>query len=99
VLGGVELGVRLALGASRSEIRRSVVVDGLKITGVGVGIGLALALGAGQLISAALHGVDGTDPVTLVGVLTLFVSVSALASFVAAARASATDPISVLRSE
>jgi predicted permease len=96
---GRELGVRIALGASRSEIRRSVVVDGLKLTGIGVAVGLVLALGAGQLVSAALYGVDGSDPVTLAGVLTLFLSISALASFVPAARASSTDPISVLRSE
>ncbi len=96
---GRELGVRIALGASASEIRRSVVGDGLKLTAVGVGIGLLLALGMGQLISAALYGVDGSDPVTLAAVLVLFVSIAALASFVPAARASTADPISVLRAE
>jgi predicted permease len=94
-----ELGVRIALGATRSEIRRSVVGGALKLTGIGLGVGLLLAVGAGQAIAAALYGVGATDPVTLAGVLVLFLSVAALASFVPAARASATDPISVLRSE
>jgi putative ABC transport system permease protein len=94
-----ELGVRIALGATRSEIRRKVVGGGLKLTGAGLGIGLALALLLGQLASAGLYGVDPADPVTLGTVLALFLGVAALASFVPAARASATDPIAVLRSE
>jgi putative ABC transport system permease protein len=94
-----ELGVRIALGATRGEIRRSVVGGGLRLTGVGLGIGLLAAFGLGRAASAALFGVSATDPVALGGTLVLFLGVSALASFVPAARASATDPITVLRSE
>jgi predicted permease len=94
-----EIGVRIALGATKTEIRRSVVGGGLKLTGIGLGIGMIAALGLGRIASAALFGVSATDPVALGGTLALFVAVSALASFVPAARASSTDPISVLRSE
>lgn len=94
-----ELGVRIALGATRAEIRKDVVVGGLKLTGIGLVIGLALAFGAGSAAAAALQGVDPVDPVTMLGVLVLFLGVSALASFVPAARASGTDPITALRSE
>jgi predicted permease len=94
-----EIGVRMALGASKGEIRGVVVRDGLKLTGVGLAVGLVAALGLAQLISAMLFGVNAFDPVTLGGVLLLFLAVSALASFVPAARASRIDPIGALRSE
>lgn len=94
-----EIGVRIALGATAREIRKNVVGDGIRLTGLGLLFGLAIALGMGQLISSVLYGVSPTDPVTIGAVFTIFLGVSALASFVPAARASATDPISVLRSE
>ena len=94
-----EIGVRIALGASQGEIRRVVVGDGLKLTGIGLGVGLLAALGLAQLVTAMLFGVSAFDPVTLAGVLLLFLGVSALASFVPAARASRTDPVAALRSE
>jgi len=96
---GRELGVRIALGATRGEIRRSVVTDGLRLAGIGLGIGIVAALGVGRLLSSVLYGVSPTDPVTLGGVFLLFVGVAALASFVPAARAARTDPIGVLRAE
>jgi len=75
------------------------VGDGLKLTLVGLAVGLAAALGLGRLLAAVLYGVSATDPATLVSVLALFLAVSVLASFVPAARASRTGPISVLRAE
>jgi putative ABC transport system permease protein len=94
-----ELGVRIALGATAAEIRQSVVGDALKLTGLGLALGLLVSLGLGQAISSVLYGVSPFDPVTLAGVLLLFVGASALAAFVPAARASGTNPIAVLRSE
>jgi len=64
---------------------------------MGLAIGLVLALGVGQLIASQLYGVAPWDPVTLGGVLLLFVSVSVLASLVPAARAARTSPVEVLR--
>jgi putative ABC transport system permease protein len=94
-----ELGVRMALGASRREIRRVVVSDGVRLTAVGLAAGLALALGMGKVIASALYGVTPFDPVTLGGVLVLFLAVAALASFVPAERASRTNPVGALRGE
>jgi ABC-type antimicrobial peptide transport system permease subunit len=93
-----KIGVRIALGATAREIRGFVVGDGVRLTATGIGLGLAAALGLGQLASSVLYDVSPSDPVTLVAVLVLFLSVSALASFIPAARASNTDPITVLRS-
>jgi putative ABC transport system permease protein len=94
-----EMAVRIALGASRSEIRRTVVGGGLRLTGIGLIVGLAAALVLGRLVASVLYGVSPSDPLTLGSVLTLFLVVSAVASLVPAARASSADPITVLRSE
>lgn len=96
---GRELGVRMALGASRGEIRAGVVRDGLALTSVGLGVGLVAALALGRAISSALYGVSSFDPVTLGAILVLFLVVAAVASLVPAARASRTDPVRALRSE
>jgi ABC-type antimicrobial peptide transport system permease subunit len=93
------MGVRIALGATGAEIRRGAVGDGVRLTAMGLGVGLVGAVGVGRLISAVLYGVRPFDPVTLGGVLVLFLGVAALASFVPAARASTTDPITVLRTD
>jgi len=94
-----ELGVRMALGASRGEIRRVVVGDGMRLAAVGLAVGLALAVGLGRVIASALYGVTPFDPLTLGGVLALFLAVAALASLVPAERASRTDPVGALRGE
>lgn len=94
-----EMGVRIAMGATVGEIRRRVVTDGVRLAGIGLVVGLAAALGLGQLIGSVLYGVEPFDPITLGIVMTLFLGVAALASFIPAARASRTDPITVLRAE
>jgi putative ABC transport system permease protein len=96
---GKELGVRMALGATRGEIRRRVLADGVRLTAVGLLIGLAGAMGLGRLASSALYGVSPFDPVTLVAVLVLFLAVAAAASLLPAERASRADPVSALRAE
>jgi predicted permease len=94
-----ELGVRIALGATGTEIRNVVVSDGLKLTGTGLVVGLVAAAMMAKVVSAALFGVSAFDPVTLGGVFVLFLVTSAVASYVPAARASKTDPIGILRTE
>ena len=94
-----EMGVRIALGATTTEIRGSVMRDGLRLTGIGLALGLLAAAGLGRVIAAVLYGVSPFDPVTLASVTMLFLAVAALASLVPAARASATDPITVLRTD
>ena len=94
-----EMAVRVALGASGGEIRKRVVGEGLKLTSAGLVVGLLASLGAGRVLSSVLYGVGGADPTTLGSVMGLFLAVAAVASFVPAARASRTSPITVLRSE
>ncbi len=94
-----EMGVRMALGASRADVRRVIVGEGLRLTGVGVATGFVLAVVMAQLIAALLYGVSPLDPLTLGGVLMLFIAVGALASWIPAERASRTNPTTVLRTE
>ncbi len=94
-----EIGVRIALGATRGEIRRVLVRDGVRLALIGVAIGLVLAVLLARVASSALYGVSPFDPLTLAIVSVLFLGVAALASLVPAERASRTDPIHVLRAE
>jgi predicted permease len=92
-----ELGVRIALGAGGSEVRRIVLGDGLRLTGMGLVAGVIMALGLGQVVASQLFGVQPWDPLTLGVVLALFVGVSVAASLGPASRASRTSPMEVLR--
>jgi len=94
-----EVGVRIALGATRGEIRRHVMGNGIRLTAIGLLIGIAGAVALGRVASSALYGVSPVDPLTLAGVLVLFLGVAALASVLPAERASRTDPVGALRSE
>lgn len=94
-----EIGVRIALGAHRSQVLRLIVGEGLRLTGVGVAIGLALAAGATQLLSKFLINVNPLDAATFAGMSVLFLAVAALACYVPGRRAAATDPMVALRSE
>ena len=94
-----ELGVRMALGATRADIRRAVVGGGVRLALVGVGIGLAAAVALARLASAGLHGVPPHDPLTLAGVALLFLGVAGAASWLPADRASRADPVNVMRAE
>jgi len=94
-----ELGVRIALGATRARIRRDVVADGLRPTTIGLLVGVLAALALGRLAASALYGISPFDPVTLVSVFLLFLTIAALASYLPARRASRTDPMGALRAE
>jgi putative ABC transport system permease protein len=96
---GHEIGIRIAMGASGREVRRLVVGEGLRLTGIGMGIGLVLAVVTGQLMASLLFGVSPFDPVTLGAVLLAFFGVSLAASLIPAMRAGRVDPLKVLRSE
>jgi putative ABC transport system permease protein len=94
-----EIGIRIALGATHSDVLSMVVADGMKPILVGVGIGLAAALALGRVISSLIFGVRATDPLTFVMVATLLVAVGLLATVIPAYRASRVEPIRVLREE
>ncbi len=94
-----EVGIRMALGAQKSDVVRTVLRDGAGMTLPGIGIGLALALGLTRLMSAMLFGVRPTDVVTFASVAVLLCAVALLACYLPARRAAALDPMQALRAE
>ncbi|MEO6527055.1 MAG: ABC transporter permease [Gemmatimonadaceae bacterium] len=94
-----EIGVRLALGASRRNVLRLVVGEGMRPVAIGLAIGLVLALGATRLLTSFLFGVSPLDAFTFVGVAAILTAVAAAATYLPARRAAATDPVRALRVE
>ncbi|HET9317261.1 MAG TPA: ABC transporter permease [Vicinamibacteria bacterium] len=94
-----EIGIRMALGASRPRIVLMVMKDGASLALLGVGLGLLGALAATRVLASVLFGVGATDVATFASVSALLLGVAALAAFVPARRATAVDPLSSLRSE
>jgi predicted permease len=94
-----EIGVRVALGATRGEVLRMVLGQGLRLVLAGAAIGIAGALGLTRFLSSLLYGVQPADPVTLVAVSLLLGCVTLAACFVPARRAASVDPMEALRYE
>jgi len=94
-----EFGIRLALGAGRGAIQGMVLGRGLRLAAVGVALGVGGALLLGDLLEALLFGVTPRDPLTLVLVGLLMTASAALASWLPARRASASDPREILQAE
>jgi putative ABC transport system permease protein len=94
-----EIGVRMALGAAPAGIFKLVVGEGLRLSGVGIVLGLVAALGLTRVMTSMLVGVRPIDPVTFSGMAALFLSISALASWLPARRAAGLDPSTALREE
>ncbi len=94
-----EIGVRAALGASRSNILALVLRQGMALTALGVAIGLVGAVVASQALVSLLFGISWLDPVTYLGVIVLLAGVSMIACWVPAWRASRVDPSITLRAE
>jgi predicted permease len=94
-----ELGVRLALGASREQVLRLVLGQGMSIAILGAVIGLVGAFGLTRLIASQLYQITATDPPTFSVVTLLLVGVAFIATLVPAWRATRVDPVEVLREE
>ena len=94
-----EMGIRMALGASRSRVVNQVLGEGLWTGAIGAGIGLVLAWGATRLLQATLVDVKPGDPLTLAVVTLVLMSVALLAAWIPARRASAVDPVKTIRAE
>ncbi len=92
-----EIGIRLALGAGGSAVRRMVMVQGMRLALVGVVIGIAAAYGLSRFIASFLFGVKALDPIVFVGIPVLLTAVALLAVWVPARRASRVDPVIALR--
>lgn len=93
-----ELGIRMALGATRSEVIRDVLRQGLALMGVGLLIGLAGVAAAGRLLASELYQVPSADPVAIAATAAVVGMVGVLASLLPAMRAGRVDPVAVLRS-
>jgi putative ABC transport system permease protein len=94
-----EIGIRLALGAQRRDILKTMVGEGMKLTLVGVVIGLGGAFALTRVLSSLVFGVSVTDLTTFVGIPLLLAGVALLASFIPARRATKVDPMVALRYE
>jgi putative ABC transport system permease protein len=94
-----EIGIRMALGASRPDVLVLVTGQALLLAGIGALIGTAAALGLTQFLKSLLYGVHALDPVTFAAVPLCFVAIAVLASYIPARRASRIDPMAALRHE
>jgi predicted permease len=94
-----EIGIRLALGAQRSDILQMILRQGLGLALAGAAVGLVCALIVSHLISGLLYGVRPVDPLTFVSVAALFILVALFACYVPARRALRLDPMAALRYE
>lgn len=94
-----EIGVRVALGASRMNVLKLVVVQGVRLAVIGVVIGVAASFFVTPIIQSELVSVSAKDPASFAGVSIFLTAVAFLASYVPARRATAVDPLIALRSE
>jgi putative ABC transport system permease protein len=94
-----EIGVRMALGASRSQILREVLAHGVRLAGAGILIGLCASLALARLMSTLLFGVHPNDPFVLGAITCILLGVAVLATSVPAWRASKVEPLTALRTD
>jgi predicted permease len=94
-----EIGIRMALGANKSELLWMFVRSALILTGVGTAVGLGAAAALMRLMRTLLFGISPLDPVTFTVVPVVLVAAAAVASYLPARRTAAVDPVEALRSE
>ncbi len=94
-----EIGIRMALGAKRSNVILMVVGEGAALAGVGIAIGVVLAFALSRFLSSLLSGVQANDPVIYAVVAVALLGVALLASYIPARRAAKVDPLVALRYE
>jgi len=98
-----EIGIRMALGASRNAVLKMVIAEGLRLAAIGLALGLAfgwaLAFAAKRVTAQLLFGVSSTDPATFAIIVVLLALVALLACFIPARRATRVDPMVALRYE
>ena len=92
-----EIGVRVAIGASRSDVLRLLLRDSLKPVAIGISAGAVIALLAGQTLAGMLYGVGGRDPLAFGTAICILIVSAAIAVWIPARRAARVDPAFVLR--
>jgi len=94
-----EIGIRMALGALRSQVVRMVMSGAASLAGIGVALGLLAASLATSLLAGMLYGIEPLDLVSFAGSAAVFVAVAGLASLIPARRAASVNPVAALRAE
>ena len=94
-----EIGIRMALGAQRSDVQRMVVGQGMGIVALALAVGVGGALATGRLLGGLLYGVSPGDPVTYAIVVGVLLAVALFACWIPARRAARIDPMEALRHE
>ena len=94
-----EIGIRLALGAQKGELKWMFVRSALVLTGIGVVVGVVAAAGLTQFMKSLLFGVGPLDPLTYIVIPSILLSSAVLASYLPARRAASVDPVEALRTE
>ena len=94
-----EIGIRMALGASTSDVLKLVLQMGLRLVLIGIAAGVAVTLAVGRFISSQLWGVTAHDPATLIAVAILLLATGVVACWIPAHRAAKVDPLVALRYE
>ena len=94
-----EIGVRMALGARSSQVAQLVMGESMRAVGLGIVIGIVASLGLGQLVESLLYATSPRDPIVLIAVVAVLVTVALMASSIPTWRATRTDPAIVLRAE
>jgi ABC-type antimicrobial peptide transport system permease subunit len=94
-----EIGIRMALGATRRDVLGMVLATALRLAGAGIAIGILLAIAATRAVSSLLYGVGTTDPVTFGLTVAILFAAALTAAYLPARRATRVDPMAALRSE
>jgi ABC-type antimicrobial peptide transport system permease subunit len=94
-----EIGIRLAMGASRQAVLRMVIAEAGWLVGIGLVVGTVLGLGAANAARSLLFGLTPTDPATIAAAIAMLAAIGLLASYLPARRASRVEPMKVLRQE
>jgi ABC-type antimicrobial peptide transport system permease subunit len=94
-----EVGIRMALGADRANVRAMILRDGVRLVTLGLVLGLVGALALSGLLGTQLYGVDPHDPAVLLAVSGVLLGVGVLASLVPAWRATRVDPVVAMRAQ
>jgi putative ABC transport system permease protein len=94
-----EIGIRMALGAQAAEVRRMVLLWGLRWLAIGIGIGVPASIGLAKILQNRIWGLKSVDPLTLAVVAVLLIAVGLASCYIPACRASKVDPMVALRYE